>query len=245
MITHQLSAEWLKARSGRPLAVIAGIGIAIVALSAVGAAIGAARDLASGSTSAAELTHHLIRNSFALLLFSGLFGAVLVTGEFRAGVVGRSLLIRPQRDVLVAAKTATAAAVGLGLGVVAAGIGLATAWFALRGAAVFDGGTWLICAGLVAVNAFSACLGAALGWLIRNQALAVVTLLIWMLIVEPALIRVAPGAGRFLPGNAMNALYGDPDPELLTPLIGALVLISWTMLFLAAAHRSATVRDPA
>jgi hypothetical protein len=47
--------------------------------------------------------------------------------------------------------------------------------------------------------------------------------------------EAAPALGRYLPGKAGDALLGLPKEHLLTPAMGAAVLVAWTVALVAGA----------
>ena len=81
----------------------------------------------------------------------------------------------------------------------------------------------------------------------RNQIVAVVTLLVIMFIVEPVVLTLAPGVGRFGPLGALSvAAAGLPaedtglgDVELVGTAPAVLLLLAWITIAFAAD------RDPA
>ncbi|MBA3262094.1 MAG: hypothetical protein H0T69_06440 [Thermoleophilaceae bacterium] len=94
-------------------------------------------------------------------------------------------------------------------------------------------------AGQILRNAESAALlgafGLALGTLIRNQPVAIVGVLVLWLVVEPALLALAPDVGRFAPFSALSAGIQDipsedieaENADLLSPGLAALAMLAW------------------
>ena len=82
-------------------------------------------------------------------------------------------------------------------------------------------------------------LGVAIGTLIRNQVGAILAVVAYAFLVDALLFAAVPSVGRFLPGKAGDALSGQPVEHLLAPLLGAAVLVAWTVALVALA----TVRD--
>lgn len=246
MLTHQLRADLLKARSGRGLLVLVPLAILLLALSNLAVIALAGEQLTAGAATAATLTHDLVRNAFTLILFAALFGALMVTTEYRTGLIGRTLLLRPQRDVVLISRTAVAAAAGAAFGGFAVVLGLVSAWAgtAVHGQPlVLDGETWLICVGVFAVNLASCMWGSLLGWIVRNQVVAVVAVVVQMLLLEPALMEFAPAVGKFLPTSAMGSVFRDVNPELLGPVTGLAVLVAWLVACGLLARKLITTRD--
>ena len=60
------------------------------------------------------------------------------------------------------------------------------------------------------------------------------------------LFAAVPSVGRYLPGKAGDALAGQPVEHLLTPGLGAAVLVAWTLVSSPWRPRepSAAISDP-
>ena len=76
--------------------------------------------------------------------------------------------------------------------------------------------------------------GVTIGALVRNQAAAIVGVLVIGLAVEPAVAALAPDVGRFGPiGTLPGAAADDPstdsglDEDYLAPGIAALAMLAW------------------
>ena len=77
--------------------------------------------------------------------------------------------------------------------------------------------------------------GVAIGALVRNQVVAIVSLLLLALVIEPAVLALAPEVGRFGPIGALTtALSGIPaqdaglgDVDLLAPGVALLAMLAW------------------
>lgn len=137
-------------------------------------------------------------------------GILVVTGEFRhktatpiflaeprrARVAGAKLMVSAGGGVLVAASAALAALV-LGLCLVAAGYG--------------DTGLMLgrlghVLPGIFGASVLFAMYGLGLGALLKNQVVALVVGLGVSAVVEPIVVGVWPGVGRWLPNQAAQAI---------------------------------------
>ncbi|MEX5636258.1 ABC transporter permease [Parafrankia sp. FMc2] len=243
---RQISSELLKARSGWLLPALLLTATLMDVLSMLGTSGIVHDDLAAGQTTAAAASHDIIRLGFANLLFSALFGVLMVTGEYRTGTISRSLLIaRARRDVL-AAKAAVSLLAGFLFGVAGAGTGLLAGWIALgaRGdSLVLDRESWLICVGLVLVSTLAAPWGTFLGWVIRAQVPAVIATLVWTLVVESALNAWIPGFARFLPGGAQASIYRDTTVDVLSMPWGLLLFCGWLAVAAAVSERLLRRRD--
>jgi ABC-2 type transport system permease protein len=145
-------------------------------------------------------------------------GILSVTTEFRHATIGRTLQLAPSRSRVLVAKLAAAVAysvvlVTLTLVVVAALIAVAAAgsdvgpqWGPEATRAL-----WQAPIGF----ALTAMLGVALGALLRSQVIAVAVTLVWLFVVESLVVFLAPSVGRYLPFQALEALFADGSQSIV------------------------------
>jgi ABC-2 type transport system permease protein len=242
-----LRAELLRSVSGRVLALLLLIAFLLNSLSIVGNSGTAVDALRAGQLTLTEVSHDLVRLGFGALLFSSLFGALLTTSEFRHGSIARSLFMAGRPERLIVAKSVVALVTGIAFGLAAVGSAVVASAIVLdlRGAElVFDRESALIVIGVFAVTVLSTLWGMLIGWLVRSQTAALAGILVWTLIVESAIIALAPEVGRFLPGGAQASIYrdfGTGDP-LATPW-GYAVFVGWIALAAAASIAAVRRRD--
>ena len=231
----QLRSELLKLRTTRTAAwfLLVAVGLTLVGILAVGlsprldelADEQGQRTLFGAETSA-----------ILIATFSGL---IAVTNEFRHGTIRPTLFFEPRRRVVLAAKLVSAAIAGVMFAVPCVVLSLAAglAILAVRDVELVLTGPQLVALalGTIAASALSAMLGVTLGALIRNQVAALIALAAYALAIDAVVFAAAPSVGRYLPGQAGNALAGLPDENLLAPGPGAAVVLAWLLLFVAAA----------
>ncbi len=178
-----------------------------------------------------------------------------MTTEFRHGTIGRTLQITPSRTQVVLGKliaTTIYAVVFLVVGLVVVGlivvIGAATRGVSLEVGQDTGMAVWY---GLVGLS-LTAWFGVALGALLRSQVVALTLSLIWMFVVEQAFIGLAPDIGRWLPFNALNAVFipaemgeamGDAGLPYLDPLMGLTVFLGYVVVAGTAAVVLMRTRD--
>ena len=183
--------------------------------------------------------------SRAGMLFAGLAGAIAITAEIRYGTIRPTFLVTPRRGPVLAAKLAISALAGIVFGLLAEGLmaGDAAVAFAVRGIGnQLTAGDYLqLLAGGAAAAALWAAAGAGIGALVRNQVGALLGLCTWMFLVETTAESFVPGAARFLPGSAGNALAGNSDE--LSAAVAALLLILYAAAAAAAGWRATLRRD--
>ncbi|MFE9404850.1 ABC transporter permease [Streptomyces sp. NPDC006530] len=243
---NQMAAESLKVRSSRYLLWLLGIGTFFVVVSNLGLLSQGKTDLADGTTTAAVLTHDLVRNPFSFLLFAAMAGAMLVSGEYQSGYISRSVLLSGSRNRLLAAKTVIACGVGALFGLLAVVVAVVTGYAGLRSAGhspVFDQETWLTLAGVFVVNVCAGPWGAFLGWLVRHQVASVSLVFFLTMLLDPALSRLVPSGGKYLMTIAMSSVYRDDKTTLLSEPFALLVIAVWLAAAGFAAKKLLAIRD--
>jgi ABC-2 type transport system permease protein len=63
--------------------------------------------------------------------------------------------------------------------------------------------------------ALNAMLGVAVGALLRSQVIAITVTLVWLFVVESLAVFLLPTVGRFLPFQALAALFADATADLV------------------------------
>jgi ABC-2 type transport system permease protein len=235
-VTEQLRSELRKLRTTRTAPVLLLVAVALALLGAFAEGLSPPLEELAQEGQQRALIGGAATNAALLAVFVGLLA---VTSEFRYGTIRVTLLFEPRRRVVLAAKLAAAALAGIVFAVacsaVAFGAGLAI--LAARDVEVALTGTHtlVLVLGPVATSALSAMLGVTVGALIRNQVGAIVAVSVYALAVDALLFATVPSVGRYLPGQAGNALSGLPNEDLLSPGLGAAVAVAWTLVFIAVA----------
>ena len=184
-------------------------------------------------------------------LFAALAGAIGLTAEFRHGTIRPTLLTNPDRTAVLAAKATAAAVAGLVIGLLAAALvaAIGSAGLAVRGIHItLDAGDFAqMIAGGALGAAVWAVVGTGLGALVRNQIGAVVSLCVWLLLIENILIGNVPSVGRYSPGASDGALAGlmpnAGTATLLAPIAGALLLAGYASVLAAGGRIAIERRD--
>ncbi len=135
---------------------------------------------------------------------------LLVTTEFRHGTIGRTLQLTPSRTRVLTAKTITGAAYAVAFFLTSLVI---VAVVVAIGAAVKDvpigvgsetlGALWQGPVGLILNAAF----GVAIGALLRSQVVTITVTLVWLFVAEQLVAGLLPEVGRWMPFQALNALF--------------------------------------
>jgi ABC-type transport system involved in multi-copper enzyme maturation permease subunit len=238
-VTGLLRSELLKLRTTRTTWGLLLVEIALVVLAVV------AQGLSSTALELefADNERTLFGSGTGATLIAAFVGMLSVTTEFRYGTIRPALVFEPRRRRLLAAKVAVSAFAGLLLGMIGAGLAFAIGLPILSarsvGLALGDRDLVLIGVGTVAASVAWAVLGVAVGALVRHQIGAIVALVAWNTVVESIFLAFVPGVGRYLPGNAGNALAGAAGEKLLSMGAGGAVIAAWALaLALAASVRT-------
>jgi ABC-2 type transport system permease protein len=241
-----LRAELIKLRTTRTFAAIAAVAVGTsVLIAALTALLTEPRedsvlfDVFASDTS-----------SFFILLLA----VIGISGEWRHRTITGSLLAAPDRRRFLAAKAIAFATAGLVLSL------LIAVTVAVTGTAILSARDLPLpelgeLAGQFGRNAFLAAMlgafGVAIGALVRNQIVAVVTLLVVMFVVEPVVLSLAPSVGRFGPLGALSvSAAGIPaedaglgDVRLVGSGAAVLLLLTWIAVAFAAASTLLQRRD--
>ncbi|MER5629674.1 ABC transporter permease [Streptomyces nitrosporeus] len=214
-------------------------------ISTFGYVSGGEKAIASGSTALA-VGQDVARAWMMMFLLASVFGAVAVTRDYGSGTMTRSVLLAGSRTRLFSAKLIVATAAGALFGVLAAALGTASVYLA-PGAfgfeAAVDGETALILFGVFVCCTLAGPWGALVGWIARNQTVAVVTLLLLTLLVDPGLQRIVPEAAQYLLTIAMSSIYRDVKPDLLSLPMAYAVTAAWLAAAFFVARRLVRTRD--
>ena len=133
-------------------------------------------------------------------------GLLVTTTEFRHDTIGRTLQLTPGRTRVMAAKLVVGALYGIVFFVL--GLALVTLLVLLAGGEPTLGSQtrtalWHGPAGL----ALTAVFGVAVGALLRNQVVAVTVSLLYVMLFETLVNQFLPELARWLPFQALNALF--------------------------------------
>lgn len=171
-----------------------------------------------------------------------------MTGEWRHRTITGTFLAVPDRARLLAAKVLAYAVAGMALAALVnlAVVALGTAILSERGE------TTLAVAELVdilwrelVIGAVFGAMGVAIGALVRQQAAAIVLVLVLLFVVEPTLLGVVPDVGRYGPFVGAPAAFtgGGDDLEVLGELEGFGVMLAWVAVLVVAAWAVLRGRD--
>lgn len=241
-----LRSELIKLRTTRTFAALAGVAVATSLLIATLTAF------LSEPTKASVVVD--VYNSDTSSLFILLLAIVGISGEWRHRTITSSLLAAPDRIRFLGAKTLAFAAAGVLLSVaISLTIAVvASAILAYRDLPVADLGELAAQMGRNAlVAALLGALGVGIGALVRNQPTAIVAVLLFSFVIEPALIALFPEGARFGPFVALplgvqdiaGGTFGFDELDILSPGLASLAMVAWISVFFAIAAALLKRRD--
>jgi ABC-type transport system involved in multi-copper enzyme maturation permease subunit len=185
------------------------------------------------------------------MVFVVLLGVLSFTQEFRYGTATSTYLVEPRRSRVLSAKLLSQVLASVVVTVVTlayAGL-LAVAIIRFRdGDATIGAQFWQTTAAAFVCMATYSVIGVSIGVLIRNQVVAAVGVLVWMMAVEWTVLPSFPTVGRWLPVGVTNTLLQQGpslglDGKLLSVPVSGLVLLGYTALAVTLAVRLTPRRD--
>ncbi|MGH2821737.1 MAG: hypothetical protein ACRDLY_01715 [Thermoleophilaceae bacterium] len=239
-----VGAELLKLRTTRTFWGLAGATLALVMLAVV---LPLAIDTDFDENDVRSLLSSAGGSGLMMLVLGVVFGA----GEYRHGTIAWTLLVTPVRLRVTSSQALACGVAGAAVGLCAAVLTAAVAlpWLAAKDAASLSGGEVLgIFLGGVLYAGLAAALGAGLGALVRNQVAAVVFVLIFLFVVDPALTALIDGYDALsLSGLAASITGGTEEDfggdDLLPFGVAALIWSAYTLALVAAAALLTSRRD--
>ncbi len=240
-----LRSEWVKFRSLRSTtATLAAAAAVLLLIGVISSAIlgGLVADATSdGDTAAsAPFTGVLLAQ-----LLTAVLGVLVLSSEYATGLIRTTMTAVPSRLPVLWAKAAVLTAVTLPTMLAATVVTFVTGQALISGGTVpttslGDPGVVRALVGTAVYLAAVALIGLALAALLRATA-AAISAVFGLVFLLPALGMLLPASWRdtvlqYLPSNAGSAFTSVvPDPGLLSPTSGALVLLLWVAVPMAAA----------
>jgi hypothetical protein len=229
-------AEWTKIVALRSTWIL----LAFTAVLTIGAAAAVGARASGSAFLGMDLTSLII----------GVFGIVLITGEYGSGLIRATFAAVPRRLPVLSAKAVVLAAATVPVMAVVSVSAIAV--YRALAPSGDTAGLLRATVGATAAPVLLGLLGLGVGALIRHTAAAITAYILSMLVLPALLGAALPGASgdqvvRFVPVAAAQALYtlGDGNPvRMLAPGPAALVLIAWVVLALAAGGATLWRRDP-
>jgi ABC-2 type transport system permease protein len=224
------------------------LGILLAELAIIGfGTAGTVDSAASDSALPPMFEHDLISVDSIAVFFAVLLGVLLMTTEYRHGTISQTFLANPAREWVLGAKAIAAALIGAAFVVPALVVTLTIAeiWVGDRGLHI--GGDELeLVARLLLAAAVGALFGLSIGAALGRQLAAVILVLGWFIIVEPATGGLFPSTRHYLPGHgAIGGILGAGGSEFPSfgkalPVAGAYLLGLGTIAVIVTRRRDIT-----
>jgi len=195
-------------------------------------------------------------NAVSGYLFAIILGLLLMASEYRHGTAVATFLTSPKRSRVVLAKLGVGALASSVVMIVSVIAGIVAGWLALQTVENVAQPSENLFLNLILASVLAGVvlgvIGLAIGTLIRNQLLAIVSTLIYLFVIDPLLLTLAPDAGKYLPTGLITAMlnldidapeFGINTSNYLPPLVAALVLVLIGLVFAAIAMATSLRRD--
>ena len=170
-----------------------------------------------------------------------ILGILISAGEDRHRTILSTYLAEPRRGRVLLAKLITGGALGAVGGAVFFGLtlGVALPIYAAKGVHDLPVDVRALALGTVLITSCFGLLGVALGALTRNTVAAIVGALIWVMVIELAILQpLVPSVAKWLPTGAGVSLTSiGQDGTSLPPAVAALVLLGWVAVVALTATR--------
>ena len=240
-----LTAEFRKLRYQRStwwLLVAATLFSVLNTTAAVASTVSVGAQLELPGLDTVEGLRNVYANSMAAYIFALIIGIMLSSGEFRHGTAIATYLAQSDRRTVLFAKTIVAVIAGVALQFVATVISMIAGYIYIQQYVHTElaGSDYLrfLWAGVLS-GAVLAIVGVALGTLIRNQTLAIVGSLIWLLLVEGLLVAFYEDVAKWLITGALSSLleikfdtsYMSFGQDLLPAWAGTVLLLVYASVF--------------
>jgi ABC-2 type transport system permease protein len=247
-MTNLVRVELLKLRTTPALYATIGI-VAILAVAGAAANILLAGQpgvppLGSAANAGKVLSIGAVTSVSMLIL-----GILISAGEDRHRTIIVTYLAEPHRERVLLAKLLTGGAVGAAGGAFFFTLTLAVALplYAIRGVHHLPVDVPALALGTVLITCCYGLLGVALGALTRNTVAAIVGSLVWVGVVELALLQpLVPSMAKWLPtgaGVSLTTVVHD-KASMLPPVVAGVVLVGWAALIALTASRLTLGREP-
>jgi ABC-type transport system involved in multi-copper enzyme maturation permease subunit len=163
-----------------------------------------------GGLSQSNIVDTVYGKAASAYLFAIILGVLMMAGEFRQGTAVATFLAAPKRSRVFLAKVSVAAIAGALFQLISAGIGMTTATIALSfyPEAAAPGDTAILDTTLAALisGAVLAVVGVGVGALLRSQIIGIVSVMVWLNVIEPIMLLVFPDGAKWWATGAISGM---------------------------------------
>jgi ABC-2 type transport system permease protein len=242
-----IRTESLKLRTTPAIFVTVAATLALTLTSAITTILLAGRNGTPAVGTRASVTKVLTQPASVVCVGMFVLGVLLIGGEFRQRTIIGTYLAEPRRTRVLFAKILTLTGVGAALGALTFGINLAVASpiYVAKGVHHLSAPVTSVWLGTVLGGACFGLIGVAVGALTRNSLAGVIGGIVWIQIIEAAILEHAvPSLARWLPTGAAFALtYPGGSSDQLSAGVAAVVLVGWGAAIAYAASMISTRRE--
>ncbi|MBA2361080.1 MAG: hypothetical protein H0V79_09155 [Actinobacteria bacterium] len=234
-------AELLKIRTAPWTTLI--LVFALLAIVGLGAA-GTSNDANSGFVISPE--SDIINIAGIATIFTLILGILAVTWDYRHGTITQTFLVSPRRERVIVAKLVTAlvlAALLTGLALALA-LGIAEVWLGDGFQLTRD--NWNHAGRILVATLLWAVLGLGLGATLQTQVGALISAIVWFLVVEFVLVGLGSkiwDLDQYLPGEALREFASSGDQGRLGRTTAGLLAAAYAFGFAALGTLFALRRD--
>jgi ABC-2 type transport system permease protein len=209
-----------------------------------------------GSLDDVALVDGVYANAISSYIFAIILGILIMSGEFRHGTAVATFLASPKRSRVLIVKLVVASFAGALFQVMSAGLAVAAGFYTLTFfedvASPSDSVFVNLAVASVLSGAVLGLVGVAIGSLIRNQLIAIVSTLVWLFVLEPIVLLLFVEAGKWLPTGAITGMLalefeseaiGVSTADYLSPGVSAIVLLGYGAVFTVLALITSMRRD--
>lgn len=240
-------AELVKLRTSRSTIALLLAGLVYAVLNALATVEFAGRDGNAPLGSADNLANVLRGGNVATWVVL-LVGLLSITGEYRHRTITSTYLATPRRGAVVRAKMMVIGVLGLVYASISMALGLAVVLARTAGTStsieIADDHTARVALGMLTATVLYGLVGVGVGGLVRNQTVATVGSLVWLVAVENVVGSVVSWrVARWFPGRAAEAAAGGGADILLPMAGGAALLAAYAVTATLVATTLALSRD--
>jgi ABC-type transport system involved in multi-copper enzyme maturation permease subunit len=209
-----------------------------------------------GSLQDQALVDGVYANAVSSYIFSIILGILIMSSEFRHGTAVATFLASPKRARVLITKLAVASLAGALFQIISAAFAIVAGWYTLTFFENVASPSQQVFINLFIAASLSGAVlgvvGVAIGSLIRNQLVAIVSTLVWLFILEPIALLLFVDAAKWLPTGAITGMLalefeseaiGVSTADYLPPGLAALVLLGYGSIFAAVALITSLRRD--
>lgn len=206
-----LYAELLKIRTA-PWTTVTLV-LVLLAIVALGAA-GTSNDAESGFSVSPE--SDIVDIAGISTIFTLILGILVVTWDYRHGTISPTFLAAPRRERVMAAKLVTATVLGALLVAISLAVAIAIAEIWLGNAFQLSDEHWKQAGRIMIAAVLWAILGLGLGAILQTQVGALISAIVWFLVVELVIVGLGSKIGdidKYLPGEALREFGSSGELE--------------------------------